>query len=174
MGYFPQQTAAQPRRTANPVVGRAIPATDVTGQWASPSSRKVSSLRSPPTNAQHRASILAGLSLTPRVPVAFALTRSARAITGDRTLISARARLPSRGIITSYPVPVSSFHFNVLGWSYALPARGQAKPARLTPRPYHRALMRPSRSPNGPCGQHPASQRHSARLPWHSSAERAA
>ena len=81
-----------------------------------------------------------------RVPAAFALTRSARAITGDRTLISARARLPSRGIITSFPIPISCFHFNVLGWSYALPARGQAKPARLTPRPYHRALTRPAQT----------------------------
>ena len=155
MGYFPQQTAAQPRRTANPVVGRAIPASDVTGQWASPSSRNVSSLRSQPTNAHHRASILAGLSLTPRVPVAFALTRSARAITGDRPPLSARARLPSRGIITSFPVPISRFHFDALGWSYALPARGQAKPARLTPRPYHRALTRPAQTaalcdPGGP------------------------
>ena len=89
-----------------------------------------SSLCSARTNAQHRTSILAKLSLTPRVPVAFALTRSARAITGDRAPISARARLPSRGIITSCPVPISSFHFDVLGWSYAHPARGQAKPAQ--------------------------------------------
>ena len=91
-----------------------------------------SSLCSTHTNAHRRTSILAGLSLTPRVPVAFALTRSARAITGDRAPISARARLPSRGIITSFPVPMSSFHFEVLGWSYASPARGQAKPAQAT------------------------------------------
>jgi len=65
-----------------------------------------------------------------RVPAAFALTRSARAITGDRPPLSARARLPSRGIITSFPVPKSRFDFDALGWSYAHPARGQAKPAQ--------------------------------------------
>ena len=89
-----------------------------------------SSLCSTRTNAHRPPSNVAGTSLTPRVPVAFALTRSARAITGDRAPSSARARLPARGIITSFPVPISSFHFEVLGWAYGSPARGQAEPAQ--------------------------------------------
>jgi hypothetical protein len=120
-----------PLRLENHDTGeRMQPATS----WQCPAVRhsgdNSSSLCSTRTNAHRPPSNVAGTSLTPRVPVAFALTRSARAITGDRTPISARARLPSRGIITSFPVPISSFHFDVLGWSYALPARGQAIPAQ--------------------------------------------
>ncbi len=91
------------------------------------------SLRSKPTNAHLPASILAGTSLTPRVPVAFALTRSARAITGDRKSFSARARLPSRGIITSFSVSISSFHFGGWGGRTAHPREARQYLLRLTP-----------------------------------------